>query len=407
MTHPPATSTSTDMGPAPAPPDVGDAVLAPLLARIAEGAARRDQERTHPFTEIAALKAARVGAVRVPRPLGGAGWSVRSLLTFVIRLGEADPNVAHALRNHYAFVDGLLRDPGTVTARRWLGEAARGTVFGSAATELSSGTVGAQQFRTTLTPDGSGYRLNGTKFYSTGSLYADWITVPAVTPEGDVVTVAVPGDRTGVHRDDDWDGIGQRLTGTGTTRLERVRVEADEVLSRRAADAPRTPHRGALSQLYLTAVVAGILRGIVADGAAVLRSRRRTYAHAHADSPADDPLLQLTIGQIDSAAYAAQATVLAAADALDAHAEHPGEELAHEASLHASRAKIVVDRLGLQAASAVFDVGGASATARGAGLDRHWRNIRTLASHNPGAYKAQAIGDHAVNGTPLPPSGFF
>jgi alkylation response protein AidB-like acyl-CoA dehydrogenase len=40
-------------------------------------------------------------------------------------------------------------------------------------------------------------------------------------------------------------------------------------------------------------------------------------------------------------------------------------------------------------------------------LDRHWRNARPLASHNPGTYKARAIGDHVINGSPLPASGFF
>ena len=40
-------------------------------------------------------------------------------------------------------------------------------------------------------------------------------------------------------------------------------------------------------------------------------------------------------------------------------------------------------------------------------LDRHWRNIRTLASHNPPLYKAQAIGAYHVRGTRLPGSGYF
>jgi hypothetical protein len=30
-----------------------------------------------------------------------------------------------------------------------------------------------------------------------------------------------------------------------------------------------------------------------------------------------------------------------------------------------------------------------------------------LASHNPGSYKARAIGDYEINGTPLPAKGFF
>ncbi|MGW9763159.1 alkylation response protein AidB-like acyl-CoA dehydrogenase [Micrococcus aloeverae] len=46
-------------------------------------------------------------------------------------------------------------------------------------------------------------------------------------------------------------------------------------------------------------------------------------------------------------------------------------------------------------------MGGASATLRTRGLDRHWRNARVLASHNPLIYRARLLGDRAVNGTPL------
>jgi hypothetical protein len=40
-------------------------------------------------------------------------------------------------------------------------------------------------------------------------------------------------------------------------------------------------------------------------------------------------------------------------------------------------------------------------------LDRHWRNLRTLFSHNPTPYEARVIGDNFVNGRPLPRGGFF
>jgi len=33
--------------------------------------------------------------------------------------------------------------------------------------------------------------------------------------------------------------------------------------------------------------------------------------------------------------------------------------------------------------------------------DRHWRNVRTIASHNPFVYKATKVGDFIVNGTEL------
>lgn len=67
----------------------------------------------------------------------------------------------------------------------------------------------------------------------------------------------------------------------------------------------------------------------------------------------------------------------------------------------------MVNELAIRSGSLLFDVGGASAMQRMFNLDRHWRNARTLASHNPSSYKARAIGDFEVNGTPLPEKGFF
>lgn len=68
---------------------------------------------------------------------------------------------------------------------------------------------------------------------------------------------------------------------------------------------------------------------------------------------------------------------------------------------------VVVDELGIRSAAKLFDVGGASATKQEFNLDRHWRNIRTLASHNPTNYKARTIGDHYANNTELPNNGYF
>ncbi|MGI5219729.1 hypothetical protein [Nocardia sp. CA-290969] len=46
----------------------------------------------------------------------------------------------------------------------------------------------------------------------------------------------------------------------------------------------------------------------------------------------------------------------------------------------------------------LFDAGSATAVRAAAGLDRHWRNARTVSSHNPAAYKASLLGDYTVNG---------
>jgi alkylation response protein AidB-like acyl-CoA dehydrogenase len=210
---------------------------------------------------------------------------------------------------------------------------------------------------------------------------------------------------------DDWDGFGQRVTGSGTTYLRHVRVEAEEVVLESESSYFSQPYPGAVPQLILTAINAGILQTVLRDAGSLVRGRRRSFSHAPTERPADDPILQQIVGQIAGDAFAAEATVLAAADALDrvdaARGSQHFEAALHEAALLASKAKVVVDDLVLRAAGKLLDVGGASATRAGQNLDRHWRNARTLAAHNPTPYKASAVGDHAINGTKLPANGFF
>src|SRR5471030_2254210 len=56
----------------------------PIFERIAEGAVERDQLRTLPYDQIAELKQAGFGALRVPVSHGGAGVSVKQLFRLLI-----------------------------------------------------------------------------------------------------------------------------------------------------------------------------------------------------------------------------------------------------------------------------------------------------------------------------------
>ena len=59
---------------------------------------------------------------------------------------------------------------------------------------------------------------------------------------------------------DDWDGFGQRRTGTGTTIFKNVAVTSDEILADSPYDAEPVPTvQYASLQLFIHAVVAGIL----------------------------------------------------------------------------------------------------------------------------------------------------
>ena len=74
-----------------------------LLNHIAKGASERERERVLPYESIDLIRQSRLGAFRLPTQAGGAGSSIRELFEVVIRLGEADANVAHILRTTLAW----------------------------------------------------------------------------------------------------------------------------------------------------------------------------------------------------------------------------------------------------------------------------------------------------------------
>ncbi|MET3964675.1 MULTISPECIES: acyl-CoA dehydrogenase family protein [Bradyrhizobium] len=396
------------------PIKAGSPELEALLNQIAEGASDRERDRVLPFEVIDLIRRARLGALRLPLDAGGAGSTIRDLFAFVIRLGEADANVAHILRNHFSVVERLVRSPKDEQSRQWQKAVAEGAIIGLATTELESPRVGNVTPGTTFTPDGNGdYLLNGTKYYSTGTLYSDYVLVRAADPSGATGATIVPIKREGIELVDDWDGLGQRLTATGTTHFRNVKVRREEVVFDTPDGGYGVPYSNTFAQLFLTAVVAGIARATLRDATALVRSRKRTFYYAPTEIPTDDPLLQQTVGQIASGAFAAETVVLAAAEALDIATDAfdagaaNATEAAHTAALLSAKAKIITDDFAIRGGSLLFDVGGASATKKVTNFDRHWRNARTLSSHNPTTYKARSIGEHEINGTPLPAKGFF
>ncbi|HEY0277168.1 MAG TPA: acyl-CoA dehydrogenase family protein [Solirubrobacterales bacterium] len=388
----------------------GGALEADALGRIEAGNPERERERVLPFDAIEMVREARLGALRLPVERGGEGVTLRELLAFVVRLAAADPNVAQILRMHYFVVETLLAGVGSSNNETWLRMAAEGAIFGGSLTEIGSGSTGAFEasaFATAVREREGTLRLDGEKYYSTGSMFADVLAITARGIDDSIVTVMVPADRDGVTLEDDWDSFGQALTGTGTSRFVDVALEPGEIIGE-AESIESARYAGPLLQLYLTAVIAGIMRAAVRDAVALLRGRRRTFSHAPSPRPEEDVILQEGIGRMESAAFAAEALVGAAADLLDAAAADPGAaDAVAEASLAAAKAKVIVDRLAGEVGWSLFDAGGASGVARAAGLDRHWRNARAVAAHNPASYKAAAIGDRAINGAPPPQSWFF
>ena len=407
----PAADADAEVGPG-AGPDAGSdagpfdrAAFRAFLDRLRPGAREREAHRRLLFDEVRELQSLGFGALRLPREHGGAGVSLEELFGLLVDLSAADSNLGHLVRGHVAFVETLLltglRDGQELDAsqERWVARLRRGDLVGNAQSERRElGDLGTRLER----GEDGGWRVTGTKYYTTGSIYADWIHLAAL--DGDErVGVTLDASLPGVRSVDDWDGFGQPLTGSGTTTFEAVPVLPEDI-TRHEPDDETWPYLGAVFQLVLLATVAGIAQAALDDTVEYTRGRRRTFGHAGEHAPREDPLVQAVVGRLSAAAHAARAIVLHNARALDGFVEavrdgRAAQGAARSVQLDVFRAQQVVLPLVLDATSELFEVGGASATSTARGLDRHWRNARTVASHNPAVQRAAAIGQLELDGT--------
>ncbi len=378
----------------------------PVFEGIRQTAVSRDIEHHLPHDEIAALKASGFTTLRIPVAQGGFGVTLPELFNLIIELSEADPNVTNALRAHLGFTEDLLTSTFPKYRTTWIGRIENKEIAGSGFSESGDAKVGT--FSTRLSRNGDHWLLNGKKYYTTGSLFADWINLAAADDQGDMISAQVSTRAPGVTILDDWDGFGQSLTASGTVVFTDVALTEEHINPARQ----RFRYGLAFFQLVHLATLAGIGRAAANDVARLVAERRRIYSHGNAERVSGDPQILQVVGHVRAAAYAAGAITLKAAEAVQrAHEAHFAGDLEAEdaaaalADIEVNQSVTVITDLILDATTRLFDALGASATKRGHGLDRHWRNARTIASHNPRIYRERIVGDFAVNGT-RPPNSY-
>ncbi|HDS1816906.1 TPA: acyl-CoA dehydrogenase family protein [Pseudomonas putida] len=393
------------------PPSTHDADYArlaarfrPIFNRIAEGSVERERNRTLPFEPIRWLKEAGFGAVRVPVEHGGAGASLPQLFQLLIELAEADSNVPQALRGHFAFVEDRLNAQADAPQDVWFKRFVEGDLVGCAWTEVGGVKIG--DVITRVSRQGDQWVVNGTKYYSTGSLFSDWIDLFARRDDtGADVIAAIRTHQPGIKQSDDWDGFRQRTTGSGTSVFEDAVVEEENIID----FSTRFKYQTAFYQLVLLAVIVGSGRAAVRDFSHETNTRTRVFSHGNGAAAGQDPQVLQVIGKASGLVYAAEAATLRAAQATQlAYLARFANDLAGEreanvaAELESAQAQVAAIDLVLRATSDLFNALGASTTSTTRQLDRHWRNARTAASHNPVIYKERIIGDWHVNASEPP-----
>lgn len=375
-----------------------------LAADFGRDTVLRDAERRLPWDELERYTASGLWGATIPRAYGGAEISTVTLARVIATIAAADGSLAQIPQNHFYALE-VLRVGGLETQKRFFFDRVlAGDRLGNALAE-----IGTRDFkrRTRLVRDPAGWYVEGEKFYCTGAIYAHWIPTLVVADDaGSEVTYLafVPRNAPGVTVIDDWDGFGQRVTGSGSVTFSRVRVEPEWVVPFKASfDRPTTigPH----AQIMHAAIDLGIGLGAFEETLRFVRERARPWLDSGVDKACEDPLTLHQVGHVRVRLRAAEALVDRAGVLVDAAQRAPDEDSVARASIAVAQARILTTKAGLLAADKLFELSGTSSTQSEDNLDRYWRNVRTHTLHDPVRWKYQAVGNFHLNGKRPPRHG--
>lgn len=378
------------------------AVAHEVAAILAENAAERDRERRLPHAEMDLLSDRGLLAITVPKEFGGAGVATGTLAEVIAIISAADGSIGQIPQNHFFMLEGL-RLVGSPEQRHFFFKGVlAGERLGNALSEV--GTKTAQDHATKIIRDGSAYRLNGRKFYSTGVLFAHWIAVVANNEEGKSTLAIIPRDSEGITIVDDWSGFGQRTTGSGTTILENVPVHPFSVVPFHLLFETPTS-MGPHAQIMHAAVDQGIAQGALNETIRFVRQYTRPWKESGVAHGYEDPHIIADIGEVMIRVDAAHALLVRAGTFVDEATVNPSPDTVAAASIAVAEAKVAANDASLLAGSKLIELGGSRSTLGEFNLDRYWRNARTHTVHDPVRWKYRAIGNYWLNGVNPPRHG--
>jgi SfnB family sulfur acquisition oxidoreductase len=377
-------------------------IASALSVEFARDAAARDEFRRLPFAELERFSASGLWAITVPAAFGGADVSYRTVAKVIEIISAADASIGQIPQNHLSVMFQIRAVGSPAQQERLFGLVLRGARFGNALAELTSNA--AHTFTTVMRRVDGGYRITGKKFYSTGALFADYISVGAADEDGRRVTAIVPKNATGLTVIDDWSSFGQRTTASGTVILDEVFVPDDDVLPiYQAHDRPIA--NGPVAQLIQAAIDSGIAVAALSDTKELVRTVARPWRDAGSDKAAEDVYTVAKIGRLEIDLHAAQALLKRAGGLVDVAVRTPSDAAVVEASIAVAAAKVLTTNIALEASNVLFELAGTRTTLAGQHYDRHWRNARVHTLHDPVRWKYNVVGNWVLNRTPPPRHG--
>lgn len=357
----------------------------------------RDQQRILPVDVIQELSHKGLGGIRIAKKYGGAQVSNKTLAHVFRILSKADASVGQIPQNQFGLLNAIENIASESQKQFIYAEILKGKRLANGGPERNSKDT--KTIETRLDQVNGQYILNGEKFYSTGSSFADWLAIRAIHPLGHTVLTIINAQAQGVEIANDWDGFGQRTTASGTVRLKNVVVSPELIMDEKPlADASK--YRGAYSQLIQVAIDVGIAEAAFADTLSAIH-KARPIVDANVEKASFETYTLQEVCKLNILLDAAILLLDEAAeylDQLDAQ-DIVTPEQASKASIIVAEAKVYANDAALQISEKLLELGGSRSSLSIHNLDQHWRNARVHTLHDPVRWKLHAIGNYYLNGT--------
>ncbi|OCW29373.1 MULTISPECIES: acyl-CoA dehydrogenase family protein [Pseudomonas] len=364
-----------------------------IAVEIAAIAADPEQNGQLPWRQAQLLSESGITAIGVPKAFGGLGACVQTIVETVRIISVADGGVGQLLQIHNVMLRGIFNGYPDAVRDRLVSDVLAGKRFGNALAEVGGKNKFALKTRVERREDGV-LVLNGSKFYSTGSYLAEWISLTAASDDGGA-GVLLNRNAAGLTLVDDWAAFGQKNSVSGTVNFDNIVLDEDYV-SRRKGPMKRTGLT--FPQILHAAIDTGIAAGALSAAVDYLKHHARPWVESGVDHANEEPHIIKQIGEYAVALRAAESLLRDAARVFDAHEQDPdNKELQDELILSVATARAHSDSASLKISSDIFSLLGASASLSKWNLDRFWRNARVHTTHDPIRWRLHHVGNYYLN----------
>lgn len=211
--------------------DIDDLLPAELLETLRGRAAGYDEENRFFYEDLADLRAAGYLEMLVPTEFGGRGFTLAQASRAQRQLAQAAPATALGINMHHVILAMAytLRMRGDQRLNWVFEETMAGEIFAFGISEAGNDAV-LFDSRSTAAREGEGYRISGTKiFTSLSPVWTRLLVHAKVEGEDQLVFGFLEREAAGITVKNDWDTLGMRASQSCTTILDEVPLQSGRV----------------------------------------------------------------------------------------------------------------------------------------------------------------------------------